>query len=167
MGRKALLIKRPELFDNLVNGIAEGHYARAVCKANGITEAIYYKWLEIGRNEKERMERTGDEKPLPDKKIYFDFFEAITRAEGQGEIRAVKALRNAFDEDWRAAAHYLERRFVNRWGRQVRQTNTNVNINANIDSANLDNLSEKELDQLEALLQKASSNSKQTNETMH
>ena len=49
-----------------------------------------------------------------------DFLDALTRAEAEAGQRAVKALGDAFESDWRAASEYLWRRHPDRWSTQDR-----------------------------------------------
>ena len=52
--------------------------------------------------------------------LFVEFFGALTRAEAEAEERAVKALGDAFTDDWRAASEYLRRRHPDRWSTQDR-----------------------------------------------
>ncbi len=51
---------------------------------------------------------------------FVEFLGALTRAEAEAEERAVKALGDAFEDDWRAASEYLGRRHPDRWSPQDR-----------------------------------------------
>ena len=96
----------PELQQKLVELIAAGNYVVTACRYVGISDDTYARWRERGRTE-----ATG---------IYAEFAAAITRAEAQAEARAVALVAKAIPDDWRAGAHFLERRYADRWGRQDR-----------------------------------------------
>ena len=95
-----------ELQQKLVELIAAGNYVVTACRYVGISDDTYARWRERGRTE-----ATG---------IYAEFAAAITRAEAQAEARAVALVAKAIPDDWRAGAHFLERRYADRWGRQDR-----------------------------------------------
>jgi hypothetical protein len=50
--------------------------------------------------------------------IYREFYEEVLRAEAEAEVHAVAVIRKKMPDEWRAAAHYLERRFPDRWRRR-------------------------------------------------
>jgi len=47
-----------------------------------------------------------------------EFFEAITRAEYEAEVRMVALWQKHMPEDYRAIRDFLERRYPDRWGRK-------------------------------------------------
>jgi len=49
---------------------------------------------------------------------YREFFEAITRAEYEAEVRMVALWQKHMPEDYRAIRDFLERRYPDRWGRK-------------------------------------------------
>jgi hypothetical protein len=98
----------PEIQKTIVAAIRAGSYNEAACRAVGISETSFYRWMEVGEADRERGVESA----------YADFWEAVTRASAQAEVHAVGLIRQAMPDDWRAAAHYLERRFPRRWGRR-------------------------------------------------
>jgi transposase len=50
---------------------------------------------------------------------YFQFFQAVTRAETEAEARLVRIWSDAAERDWRASRDMLARRFPERWGRRA------------------------------------------------
>lgn len=48
-----------------------------------------------------------------------EFFEAITRAEYEAEVRMVAQWQKHMPEDYRAIRDFLERRYPERWGRRT------------------------------------------------
>ena len=122
-GRPTLLT--PERQQHLVDLIAAGNYLETACACVGIHYTTLRNWMVRGEEE-----GTG---------IYFDFFNAITRAEAEAEAQAVQSIAKAMPDDWRAGAHFLERRYADRWGRQDRMkadmTHTGqVNVQHGVDS---------------------------------
>jgi transposase len=94
----------PEIQERIVAAIRAGNYAEPAARSAGISPATYYRWL-----------RRGEEASCG---IYRDFYEAVRRAESEAEVYAVAVIRRAMPNDWRAAAHYLERRYPDRWRRR-------------------------------------------------
>jgi predicted transcriptional regulator len=100
----------PEVAERIVNAIRAGNYAEQAARAAGISPATYYRWLKRGERE------AGG--------IYHDFYEAVRSAEAEAEVYAVAIIRKAMGDDWRAAAHYLERRHPQRWRRHETREHT-------------------------------------------
>ncbi len=96
----------PEVRERIVGSIRAGAYAEQAARAAGIAPSTYYDWLRRG----EAGEPT-----------FSEFSEALRAGEAEAEIAAVATIREAAQAgDWRAAAHYLERRHPERWGRGTR-----------------------------------------------
>jgi hypothetical protein len=51
---------------------------------------------------------------------FVTFRDAVTQAEAQAEIRATVTVRQAIENDWKAASWWLERRRHDDWGRRDR-----------------------------------------------
>jgi|ERR671915_865748 transposase len=83
----------------------EGHYAKTAAETSGITEQTLYNWLKRGEDSERYPEHAT-------------FLEAYRKAEATAEERAIKAIRDAFPNDWRAAMTYLERRHPDRWAKR-------------------------------------------------
>jgi hypothetical protein len=94
----------PEVKDRIIAAIRAGNYADAAARSAGISPATYYRWMKRGEAAKQGIQR--------------DFFDDVRRAEGEAEVHAVAVIRKAMPSDWRAAAHYLERRYPDRWRRR-------------------------------------------------
>lgn len=94
----------PEIRQRIVAAIRAGNYAEPAARSAGISAATYYRWLRRGERES--------------RGIYSDFREEVRRAESEAEVHAVAVIRRAMPDDWRAAAHYLERRYPDRWRRR-------------------------------------------------
>uniref|UniRef100_A0A6H1ZL13 Uncharacterized protein n=1 Tax=viral metagenome TaxID=1070528 RepID=A0A6H1ZL13_9ZZZZ len=124
----------------IIEFIESGNYISTACDAAGITRQTYLNWLEWG--EEEAKNGGG---------LYFNFFEAIKKAQAQAEAERVARVRAAgigggvskrrvttfkdgtetIEEtfqtpQWLADMTHLERRHPERWGRRDRTT---VDIN--------------------------------------
>jgi hypothetical protein len=84
--------------------ISAGNYINTACRAAGIKEQTYLNWLKWGEEKK-----AG---------IYFEFFEAIKKAEAVAEARNVTIIQTAAKDSWQAAAWWLERKHPDDWGRK-------------------------------------------------
>ncbi|MGH2966122.1 MAG: transposase [Solirubrobacterales bacterium] len=92
----------PEVKQRIVKAVRAGNYAETSARSAGVSSATYYRWMKRGERES--------------KGIYHDFFEEVKRAEAEAEVHAVAVIRREIaDGDWRAAAHYLERRHPDHW----------------------------------------------------
>jgi transposase-like protein len=90
--------------ERIVAAIADGNYAETACRAGGISDSTFYRWLERGESDE-----SGP---------YADFADAVRAAEAAAEIDALEAVKAARYSDWKSAMTFLERRFPSRWGRQ-------------------------------------------------
>ena len=133
----------PELVDKICNAIRAGNYAKVACVMAGISEAIYYRWLQEGKKPNARG-------------IYLDFVESIERAEAEAEVHAVALIKQAANNgSLKASQWYLERKHSDRWGPKsmVKQEITGANganIFVTVDEAKkavLDFLAEGEKDE--------------------
>ena len=89
----------------ILRKMREGHYAKTAAETSGITEQTLYNWLKKGEDADQYPEHAA-------------FLEAYRRAEATAEERAIKAIQDAYPNDWRAAMTYLERRHPERWARR-------------------------------------------------
>jgi transposase-like protein len=92
----------------IIESVRNGNYMDTAARAAGIHPDTLRNW-------RARGEEGGQRNAL-----YVEFFGALTRAEAEAEERAVKALGDAFTDDWRAASEYLRRRHPDRWSTQDR-----------------------------------------------
>lgn len=103
MGRKTKLT--PERQDKICELLRVGNYFDAACGAAGIHKATGYEWLKKGENA-----QSGQ---------YYDFHDAVKRAEAEAEAATVVVIKKASIDTWQAAAWWLERRFPSKWGKRV------------------------------------------------
>ena len=94
----------PKVREHIVESIRAGAYAEQAAHAAGIAPSTYYDWLRRGE---------AGERP------FSEFSDALRAGEAEAEVAAVTVIRDAAQAgDWRAAAHYLDRRHPERWGRR-------------------------------------------------
>lgn len=104
-GRQSKLT--PEVVEAICNSIKLGNYAKVACASAGISESVYYKWLDEAKE-------PGASKEL------VEFMESIERAEAEAEAIKVAQVAKAAQKTWQAAAWFLERKHGERWGRNDR-----------------------------------------------
>ena len=94
----------PKTQKKILEGVRIGlTYERAALLA-GITGTTFYNW-------KVRGEKAASG-------LYFEFVEALKKAESEGEAAAIQIIIDAAEDGtWQAAAWILERRHPERWSR--------------------------------------------------
>ncbi|MDI6617883.1 MAG: IS630 transposase-related protein [Clostridiales bacterium] len=101
-------MRRPKLNSDIVEKVykyvAAGNYIETVCQYLNISKQTYYNWLKKGEKA-----HSG---------LYFDFVDAIKRAEAEAEMRNVTLIQKAGSTTWQAAAWYLERKHPDKWGKR-------------------------------------------------
>lgn len=103
----------PWLKEEFVKLIALGSYLSDVCAALGITYQTYRNWMIWGE------EYADAKKPKAKHLIYFEFFEAVTKAEAKLKLETIGQIRKiSMDrKDWRGLAWFAEHRFMD-YGRK-------------------------------------------------
>jgi len=96
----------------IVERVRAGSYPEVAAMSTGVHPATYYRWKVLGED------RVVDGKVVRARSGYREFREALTRAEAESEMAAIATVRKAFEEDWKAAAWYAERRAPGRWRRR-------------------------------------------------
>lgn len=81
-----------------------GNTVKNIYGALGISKQTWYNWLDKGKKAK-----SG---------IYKKFYEEVEAAESRAEARFVTMISKAAEENWQAAAWWLERKYPERWGRK-------------------------------------------------
>lgn len=94
----------PEVIKRLTEAIRAGNYYEAACGYAGIGYSTFRAWMVRGEKAKSGK--------------YWEFVEAITRAEYEAEVRMVAQWQKHMPEDYRAIRDFLERRYPDRWGRR-------------------------------------------------
>lgn len=111
MGRPTKLT--PATHAKIVQLMRDGNYFSTACQVAGIEVTTGHKWMAWGEGRD-----YGRNAELPKDLVPFQKFrEAVIEAEGEAIAESVKHLRQAGDDDWRAAAEYLKRRRPEDWNR--------------------------------------------------
>ena len=114
MGRKSKLT--PQAQNDIVSAIKAGNYQETAALYAGIDAGTYYRWMERGRIEQERL--TAGAEPDEAETPYREFREVIEKARASAEIGHVANItRAASDGTWQASAWFLERSHPQKWGR--------------------------------------------------
>jgi len=104
-GRRTKLT--PELQKTLCMVLGAGNYIETACAHVGLGLSTFYRWMERGEKA-----NTG---------IYKEFWEAVQKARASAIVRNVALIQQAAQENWQAAAWWLERSQPDKWGRRVSQ----------------------------------------------
>lgn len=106
MGRPTKLT--PETQKRIVDGIRMGATYELAAQYGGVSYDTFNNWIKAGVDAK-----SGS---------YFEFFNAVKRAEGEAAIGwLAKIEKAANDGEWQAAAWKLERRYPQNYGRHVQE----------------------------------------------
>lgn len=109
----------PELTREICQVLRAGNYVKVACEYVGIDESTYYKWINRGREELERVEADGRRSVRDSEQPFVKFFQSATRARASAEVESVARIRDAAKDDWRADAWFLEHSFPDRWGKRT------------------------------------------------
>jgi transposase len=118
----------PEITKRLTEAIRAGNYYEAACGYAGIHYSTFRKWMQKGE-----VAKSGK---------FREFFEAITRAEYEAEVRMVAQWQKHMPEDYRAIRDFLERRYPDRWGRR----NLNIEHSGDIGIKIVDDIDVDDID---------------------
>lgn len=94
----------PELAAKILQLVETGCFASVAAQAVGLSPATFHRWVQRGK-----AQRRGQ---------FRDFCDGLTRARAKARGRMVTIVSLAAEQDWRAAAYYLERTDPKRWGRR-------------------------------------------------
>jgi hypothetical protein len=100
----------PAVQERLLNVIRLGAYRNAACDFAGITPETLRIWLRRGEADGEGP--------------YWEFCTALKQAEAAACIKALGTIRLAMEQNWQAAAWFLERKRPQEWGRRERHEHT-------------------------------------------
>jgi len=93
----------------------KGHYHETICKALGIGRSTLSLW--------QRRAKAGEEP-------FVSFVAALEAGTAKAEITALNTIQASAEEDWHAAAWFLERKHAENWGRKDRLAHTLAGANA-------------------------------------
>jgi hypothetical protein len=89
-----------------VAAIRAGNYAIVAAQAAGVHPSTFFNWMKRGAVEKDG--------------IFRELFDAVKKAEAEGEATLVGIVRKAAPKNWQAAMTILERKYPKRWARWQR-----------------------------------------------
>jgi hypothetical protein len=139
--------KLPVAEERILEDIRAGCYPEQAAQAAGVSPSTLYAWKAKGEKESDGP--------------YRRFLLRLRQAEAEAELKAVKVMRSAIEDDgdWKAALAFLERRFPGRWRRQ--QTNELVGpgggplLAEQLSRLDVSKLSDAELELMRTLYERA------------
>lgn len=93
-----------EIQNGIVKAIRAGAYIETAAQLNGVSKQTLYTWMKKGNEAKSGK--------------YREFLDAIQKALAEAEMRDIFIIGKAAEQNWKAAAWRLERKFPNRWGKK-------------------------------------------------
>lgn len=100
---------KPEIQKAILAALSMGAYRAQACAHANIDPSTFYRWM-----------NWGEENYKP---VYRNFYNAIKKAEADGEVKDLAYIEQAAQAGtWQAAAWRLERKYPDRWGRRVAHT---------------------------------------------
>lgn len=115
------MARKSKLNEELINRAAElvnaGHYDNTVFTCLGIGETTWYRWINLGEEDFLNGKNT----------IVAKFWESVSKARAAAEIRNLEIVQTAANDDWKAAAWFLERKYNEKWGRKEKTELTGKN----------------------------------------
>ena len=107
---------QPKLNDATIGDICSciraGSTFRAACQYSGVNYHTAYEWLRQGMTDADGtllLPGRSRYRNRVDREIYRRFAEQVENAKGVAELKANASITRAMDDDWRAAAWWLER----------------------------------------------------------
>ena len=124
-GRGGVTKLNPKMIEKLGDALSRGHLPKIACASVNITNETFMRWLKKGAADCERLVELvekGISLRNEDYSLEYDLYEKIQIALYHSQDTPLEALKQASDGgDWRAAAHFLERRFPNDWGKKTQR----------------------------------------------
>jgi transposase-like protein len=116
-GRRVVKTDDPKV-KLLIQALQGGNYVDVACQYAGLAPSTVYRWVERGRNERDRLE--AGQPPTPSETPYVELCESVERARAQAVVANVTVIQQAARAGtWQAAAWWLERSMPNQYGRKV------------------------------------------------
>ena len=97
----------PELQAEIIVLLKTGNFIETTCYTVGINKSTFYDWM-----------KKGEESNHPGNK-YKIFREAVVQAMAWSEARDVALIAKHSENDWRAVAWRLSRKYPDKWGEKV------------------------------------------------
>lgn len=137
----------PEVQECIVKNIENGNYIHIAAQCAGINKSTHCRWMQKGE-----LARSNDEE-----NEFTTYLDAINTARAKAEATNVFVIKEATHDTWQAAAWWLERTFPERWGRRDRMAMEHTGKDGGPIEVGMDlsKLSNKELDFLSQIVEKA------------
>lgn len=97
-----------------------GNYIETAAAFGGIDPSTFYRWLKRGKLHIQKTIQNPQYQIPEYEKRYVRFKRNVDQALAEAEIRELQIIMMAANEDWRAAAWILERRYPDKWGKKNR-----------------------------------------------
>ena len=97
----------PELQAEIILLIKTGNFVETVCTTVGINKSTFYDWIKKGEQSNHPRNR------------YNIFQESVKKAMAWSEARDVAIITQHSEENWRAAAWKLSRKYPKKWGKKA------------------------------------------------
>lgn len=149
-----------EIQDKIVHSIKSGNYIETAAVYSGVTKKTLYNWMKRANDELARVDQQPRAKIKKSEEPFVEFLHAVEHALAFAEARDVNIIAKAAEDDWKASAWRLERKFPDRWGRKdkldadLKHTGKDGGAIQTETTLNLSSLSDEELSSLETILTK-------------
>lgn len=119
MARGAKSKLTTEAQEKICNALRAGNHAKVAAEFGGVAETTFFRWMQEGEAAASGAKR--------------EFWEAIKKAEADAEVQRVARIAKAGQDGiWQADAWWLERKFPERWGRQIQDVNHGGAVTVNV-----------------------------------
>lgn len=110
----------PEIQVKIVESLKLGNYIETAAALAGINKTTIYEWLKRGARELERVDNNPNARIKREEEPFVRFSNAVKKAQAEAEQRDLLVIAKASQNDWKASAWRLERKYPHRWGRKDR-----------------------------------------------
>lgn len=106
MGRKSKI--NEELINKIAEYVEKGSFVKDACILVGIDEDTYYRWKQIGLEDRKAKQDT----------IYSDFLSRMEKSEVLQKQKHIDVFFKDDSKTWQKSAWWLERKFYDEFGRK-------------------------------------------------
>ena len=126
MARRSKLTKKTT--EQICNAISIGATYEIAAGYGGVSQRVFYLWLERGRKEAERLETDPEAQPDPAERKYMQFLHKVYEANNDAAISWLNVINNsaAVDPVW--ARYLLEQRFPKDYGQKGKGATVTYNV---------------------------------------
>lgn len=103
-----------EMIARIAGHLKYGNFIETAVKASGISLETYKGWIKRGLAERKRL--SAGEIPDWKERIYVRLIETVDKVLAEVESKDLQRIENAANNDWRAAAWKMKKRWAKRWG---------------------------------------------------